>query len=526
MNARGAPRRRSRVWFHVVLAAGLVAAACSDDNDDSSAIATVRGHEIFESDVEALASDAGFLSFIRAPQPDEGADLSQTEAGRRTLTWLIDRSLVDAELAAQNLSVDEETVDDARTDLLAGETPDELDVGAIVDGGEAMGDDALAEAADGLAAYMTLDEWLRTIDPTDLDLHERLVTEHPEVRDRVCGSAVAVDEADAGAVRDVLNGGGTLAQVADDLTLARTPPEGACLTRGSYPRQLVDVLYGTPIGSVGEKRVISRSTGQPVVFFVVPASRDLVPPDEIDDAITTTLQRLHDQGGAAFAELGFSTVDPDLDFDWGTWDPTVGVVAPDAAPLFTSFDLPEPTTTTPPTTAAPTTTAPPPPPAPATEFVEASEPILAGNGPGDPGTGDLLARSEAALDATIPTPWRQAVVVQLSIISGPTSWSWPDGRIEVGSVHASGNWSKLEAVMDHEFGHQIAFRYGSQAENGAAPAGWPVSGSIPVETWADCVSETYTGYGLATGGGPCAGESLAWTVDWLAAGPAAHPRTG
>jgi len=368
MNRTGAPRRRSRVWFHTVLAAGLVAAACSDDtSDDSTAIATVRGHEIFESDVEALASDAGFLSFIGAPQPDEGADLSQTEAGRRTLTWLIDRSLVDAELATQNLSVDDETLDHARTELLAGETPDELDVHAIKDGGEAMGDDALAEAAEGLAAYMTLDEWLRTIDPTDADLHDRLLTAHPEIRDRVCGAAVAVDEADAAAVRGVLDGGGTLAQVADDQTLARTPPEGACLTRGSYPRQLVDVLYGTPIGSAGEKQVISRSTGQPVVFFVVPASRNLVPPDEIDAAATTTLQRLHDEGGAAFAELGFSTVDPDLDFEWGTWNPTSGVVAPDAAPLFTSFDLPEPTTTTAaPTTAAPTTTAPPPPPAPAT----------------------------------------------------------------------------------------------------------------------------------------------------------------
>ena len=47
--------------------------------------------------------------------------------------------------------------------------------------------------------------------------------------------------------------------------------------------------------------------------------------------------------------------------------------------------------------------------------------------------------------------------------------------------------------MAHEFGHHVAFGYGTQAELGAAPAGWPVSGNPPVERWADCVSQGFTG---------------------------------
>ena len=132
--------------------------------DSGPPIATVREVEIFESDVEALASDAGFLSFIGAPEPDEGEDdLSQTEAGRRTLTWLIDRAVIDAELAVQDLAVEDETLDQAEDDLGAGDVPDDVDV--IVDGEEEMGDDASDEVAEALAAYVTLDEWLRTIEP-------------------------------------------------------------------------------------------------------------------------------------------------------------------------------------------------------------------------------------------------------------------------------------------------------------------------------------------------------------------------
>ncbi|MFL6203920.1 MAG: hypothetical protein ACJ739_01070, partial [Acidimicrobiales bacterium] len=486
-------------------------------DESAPPVATVHGVEISQSDVEALASDAGFLEFIGAPaaDEDEDADVSQTEAGRRTLTWLIGKALIDSELAVQDLAVDEETRDQAADDLEAGDVPD--DVEAIVDGDEAIGDDQRDDVADALAAYVTLDEWLRTIDPTDVELQDRIKTEHPEVADSICGSALSVDEADAGTVREQLKAGSSLDQIADDVpTLSRTPAGGECLSRGLYRRQLVDLLYGTPVGSAGEKTVVSRSTGKPVVFFATPTAQVAVEGDNLDAAVADTLQRLHDEGGAAFSELAYSTVDPDLDASWGVWDPTVGVVAADAPPAWSAFDLPDPTTTT--TTAPPP---PPPPPAESSEFAAGSEPTLAGTAPGDPGTGDLVGRAKAALESVVPGSWRQAVPVTLAIIEGSTSLSWTDGHIDVGTVHATGDWTRLQAVMGHEFGHQVGFRYGSQAHVGAAPTGWPPSGEVPVEeAWADCVSGSYISYY------PCGGSSQPWTVDWMAAGPAGHPRTG
>ena len=420
---------------------------------------------------------------------------------------------MDSELAVQELTVDDEARDQAADDVRGGDIPDDVD--AIVDGEEELGEDALDEVADALAAYVTLDEWLRSLDPADRELHDRILAEHPEVGEVICGSAASVDESDAETVRDQLEAGASLDQIADDVaTLSSSRPGGECLARGLFRRQLVDLLYGTPVGSAGEKTVVSRSTGQPVVFFATPTVETEITGADLDDLVTDTLERLHDEGGAAFSELAYSTVDPDLDSSWGTWDPTVGVVAEGTPPSFSAFDLPEPTTTT---TAAPPP--PPPPPTESSEFAEGSEPTLAGDAPGDPGTGDLVARSQAALESVIPAAWRQALPVTLSIIEGPTSWSGSDGTIQVGSVHATGEWARLQALMGHEFGHQVGFNYGSQAEPGAAPTGWPPSEGVPVEAWADCVSGSYITYY------PCGASSQGWTIDWMAPGPAAYPRT-
>ena len=522
--------RAVKVFVAVGLLLVGIVTACSDDGggaaDNDKPIATVGGTKIFEADVESLASDDGFLAFISAPIPgDDEEDLSQTEAGRRVLTWLIDRAVVDEEIEAQGIEVTDSAVEDAKEALRNDSLPEEA--GAIIGEVEDMGRDALDETATGIAAYVTLDQWLREIDPAAADLNSELLAEHPEVADRVCGAAIAVDAAYAQAVRDHLAGGGILDGLDPGVpSLARTAPGGDCMTRGSFPRQIVSLLYGTPVGSSGEQEVVSRSTGTKAVFFAVPSTRDQVTGAEASAATQTTLQRLHDEGSTAFNQLAFSTVEPALDTQWGRWDPAVGVVASDAPPGFTTVSLP-PTTTT--TTAAPqtTTTAPPPPEPKPSEFVAEAEPILVGTGPGDPGTGDLTARATAALDQGVPGDWRGAVPVVVSVISGSTSLSSTDGRLEVGSSHASGDWARLEAIMAHEFGHHIAFRYGTQAELGAAPEGWPVSGNPPVERWADCVSQGFTGYPLGSHGQtPCEGASQSWTTDWLAVGPAPHPRTG
>ena len=86
---------------------------------------------------------------------------------------------------------------------------------------------------------------------------------------------------------------------------------------------------------------------------------------------------------------------------------------------------------------------------------------------------------------------------------------------------------RLVAIISHEFGHHIAFRYGTQSQLGAAPAGWPSSGATPVERWADCVARSFTAYPLGSHGmSACEDPSLGWSNGFVQAGPAAAPRTG
>jgi hypothetical protein len=75
-------------------------------------------------------------------------------------------------------------------------------------------------------------------------------------------------------------------------------------------------------------------------------------------------------------------------------------------------------------------------------------------------------------------------------------------------------------VVVHEFGHLLAWRFGTDAFNGAGPAGFPYAGRAPEEMWADCVAQALTGTSYPTAGlGGCPGDALAFTGQWLAAGP-------
>jgi hypothetical protein len=118
------------------------------------------------------------------------------------------------------------------------------------------------------------------------------------------------------------------------------------------------------------------------------------------------------------------------------------------------------------------------------------------------------------------------VPVDLTIVEGQTSWAVPFGEIRVSTFHADGDMQHLRSVLAHEFGHLIAFRYGSWSYNGAAPEGWPAYSERPDEAWADCVARATTGIAEASWGlPPCEGQALSWTQQWLTAGPGAHPAT-
>jgi hypothetical protein len=196
-------------------------------------------------------------------------------------------------------------------------------------------------------------------------------------------------------------------------------------------------------------------------------------------------------------------------------------LAPPAVADLASTAVPvEVTTTAPPPPSAPVTTVPP---APKIVTARAAAPATPASPPPPPRPAPSPAeRVRAAFDSSVPATWKAAIAVRFEIIEGGTSWGFPDGLIQIGTYHANGSTARLRATVAHEFGHLIAFRYGSKAYNGAAPAGWPAYGSNPAEAWADCVSQAFTGvidpsHGLP----PCQGESLTWTQAWLAKGPPA-----
>ena len=182
------------------------------------------------------------------------------------------------------------------------------------------------------------------------------------------------------------------------------------------------------------------------------------------------------------------------------------------AEIATTTTLPPVPPTVPPTTV---------PPAPKVVTARAAAPAPpAPSPPPPPPAQSPLQRVQAAFGASVPGRWQAAIPVRFEIISGGTSWGHPNGLIQVGTYHANGSSARLRATVAHEFGHLIAFRYGSRAYNGAAPKGWPAYGSNPAEAWADCVSQAFTGvidpsHGLP----PCSGASLSWTRQWLAQGP-------
>jgi hypothetical protein len=126
----------------------------------------------------------------------------------------------------------------------------------------------------------------------------------------------------------------------------------------------------------------------------------------------------------------------------------------------------------------------------------------------------------------VPASWRAALPAQLRLIDGSYSWARTPLTIEIARSHASLTDAYLRVIIAHEFGHLIAFHYGSRQPLGSAPAGWPAYSGNPLEAWADCVSRAFTGVDEPSHGLPsCGGLSLSWTVNWLALGPTAHAIT-
>jgi len=207
------------------------------------------------------------------------------------------------------------------------------------------------------------------------------------------------------------------------------------------------------------------------------------------------------------AEATYPAVDARLDVV--RLEPTTTTTV---APTTTTTVAPTTTAPAPATTAPPATTTPPPPP-PAPAPAPAAAPAA-------------VPSAEEVYRQVVPAAWRAVFSVRFEYIGGSTSWASSNGTISIAAAHRA-NRSELAVTIAHEFGHLIAWRYGTQAYNGAAPAGWPAYSSRPEEAWGDCVAQVFTGitdpsHGLP----PCGGTSLSWTHSWLGSGPSGHPVTG
>lgn len=187
-----------------------------------------------------------------------------------------------------------------------------------------------------------------------------------------------------------------------------------------------------------------------------------------------------------------------------------------APPQQTATTAPAPTTTAPP----PTTTAPPPPAHHHEHEAPPAEPVPA-PAPASAQTQESPEeRVNRLFPAAVPQAWRDDIAVRFEIIDGSTSWAHGDGRILVGRSHAQADETYLADVLAHEFGHLIAFEYGTRAYVGAAPEGWPEPSWNPAEAWADCVQEVFTGRANPSHGlPPCGDAQLEWALNWLSAGP-------
>lgn len=211
-------------------------------------------------------------------------------------------------------------------------------------------------------------------------------------------------------------------------------------------------------------------------------------------------------------------------------DSRLVAAAQDLARETTTTAAPVTTTAPPPETTTTTSAPPPPPPVPTTEppasptTVRRAAPattttaaaVPAGAQPGEDGPTYAMR----LLREVVPAAWLARVPVHVEVIAGKTSWSSWGGLIQVGDWHLYSSEARARNVLAHEWGHQAAWRYGTDVVNGAPPAGFPYDGRIVEERWADCVAEALTGTSYPTSGLPrCPGDALSFTSAWLAAGP-------
>ncbi|MEX2586535.1 MAG: hypothetical protein WD602_00885 [Actinomycetota bacterium] len=117
----------------------------------------------------------------------------------------------------------------------------------------------------------------------------------------------------------------------------------------------------------------------------------------------------------------------------------------------------------------------------------------------DPGTENLRARLDWAVEVAIPQQWRREIVVSWQIGhagSGHLALSYKEGRSVLSPRVVEGTAESLLSTVAHEMGHQIAFQM-VEPFNGFPPQEFidRANGYFfdVKEGWSDCVSRVWTG---------------------------------
>jgi hypothetical protein len=119
-------------------------------------------------------------------------------------------------------------------------------------------------------------------------------------------------------------------------------------------------------------------------------------------------------------------------------------------------------------------------------------------------------------ERSVPLKWRQRIHPRFYVIDGYTSWAHAPRTIRISRYHVNSSDRYLAVIVTHEYGHLIAFNYGSGEYYGAPPRGWPPRTEHPEEHWADCVQQVFLGFADPSPGlPPCEGAQLSWAQNYL-----------
>jgi hypothetical protein len=131
--------------------------------------------------------------------------------------------------------------------------------------------------------------------------------------------------------------------------------------------------------------------------------------------------------------------------------------------------------------------------------------------------GDEENRVFALYHEAVPDHWEARITPEMYGIEGSTSYAYSPRTIYLAEYHLNSSDRYLQVIIAHEYGHLIAFKYGTGEYLGAPPEGWPPRTDRPEEHWADCVQQVFLGFAEPTRGlPPCEGEQLSWASEYLA----------